>query len=89
VTRILSTGILSQLELEEAVSMPSVVKSIKVVKRVERQTLDPSGLMKTERQMRREMVEIVSSWILERRESADYLAAYEAVMFLAEAETSG
>jgi len=69
--------------------MPSVAKSIKIVKRIERQAFDSSDLMKTERQLRREMVEIVSSWILEKRTLANDLATCEAGMFLAEAESSG
>ena len=68
--------------------MSAVIKSIRIVKRHEREASDSPGLAKTERQLRREMVEIVDSWILERREVAHSLSNYKDLMLL-EAESSG
>ena len=67
--------------------MSSVVKSIKVVKRSERAATDSPGLAKTERQLRREMTEIIASWIVERRDAANDLSC-RGLLLLAEAESS-
>jgi hypothetical protein len=68
--------------------MSSVVKSVKIVKRSERQVSDSPGVAKTESQLRREMVEIVGSWILERREVVNSLATCKDLMLMMEAESS-
>jgi len=68
--------------------MSSVAKSIKIVKRSEREVSDSPGLAKTERQVRREMVKIVGAWILERREVVSSLPTCKDLMVLMEAESS-
>jgi hypothetical protein len=63
--------------------MSSVGKTIKIIKRKKRESLadQAQGFLQTDKQSRREMIEVVASWIRERKELSKERARTKEVVF--------